>query len=264
PHPHLMIKAFVEAGVPLDRTFRYDEGEITLRALIEDATRTLRRPASNKDWHKISWLLSALAQHPPQTGRLMTMMGPLDFKALSFTALQRLQRDQEFLVPMFRQRRPDLVQKRRQAIYQHSCGGLHFIQAVGHAAGLYPDLQDEVRTQLDLLRFRWEAERRLYRQLADLKPRYRPILLVQELKFYGHVLETMSMAVERGIIQADEALKAQMKAVAGDVLDTIQALKPNYHRLDSIRNSSPQTYYDLIGDGCHALRGLRESLVAFY
>ncbi|MEM7676049.1 MAG: hypothetical protein AAF449_08605, partial [Myxococcota bacterium] len=145
PHPHLMLKAFVDAGVALDRTFRYADGNITLRQLLDDAIRTLRRPVHDQDWHRISWLLSTLGAHPPPNGRLMTLQGPFDFKELSVSAVERLAEDQGFLTPMFRQHRPDLVQKRRQPIYQHSCGGLHFIQGVGRVSARYPEIQPRFR-----------------------------------------------------------------------------------------------------------------------
>ena len=264
PHPHLMAKAFAEAGVPLERRLGAGPRSTTLRKLLDDAAWTFSIPSDKAGWHEVAWALSAFAAHPPERGPLKTQLGPVSLEAAAVAALGRLEREQAFLAEPMRLRRPDAVQKRRQGIYGHNCGGLHFVQAVTRAAGLFPSLHTRIQRQLAAVRFRWAAERRLYRRLANEKPKYRPLLLIQELKFYGHVLETMALAVKWGVITADGALRREMRMVAADLLDTIRALEPLYGRLDRIRETTPQTYYDLVGDGCHAVRGLRESLVAFF
>ena len=264
PHPHLMAKTFAEAGVPLEQRLGAQRASTTLGKLLDDAAWRFAVPTDPRSWREIAWILSALASHPPKDGRLVTKSGPVSLQAAATAALVQLEKEQGFLVQPMRLRRPDAVQKRRQGIYGHNCGGLHFVQAVTRAGGLFPSLHARIRRQLDAVRFRWAAERRLYRRLADQKPKYRAVLLVQELKFYGHVLETMALAVKWGVATADEPLRREMRMVTADLLDTIQALEPFYGRLDRIREATPQTYYDLVGDGCHALRGLRESLVAFF
>ncbi len=264
PHPSMIAKSFAEVGVPREQPFAFKGGETTLGKLMDDAMWTFNRPRSGRDWHNFGWLASVIAIHPPPDGRIQTHNGPVAVQELATEALTQLEREQAFLVPFKKRGRPDLVVKQKQGIYAHTCGGLHFVQGTVRLAGPYPELRTRIKTQLDLVRFRWAAERRLYRRLADLKPNYRPLLLVQELKFYGHLIETMALAVKWDLIDADPALKEEMKLVAGDLLDTLAALEPLYARLDSIRDVTPQFYYDLIGDGCHAIRGMREGLVAFY
>ena len=231
---------------------------------MNDVRWRFRMPTSDTEWRQFAWRLSALAADPRDHRTFVAKEGQVRFEAVAEAALRQLQKEQAFLMKFARARRPDLVQKKKQGIFRHTCGGLHFVQGAVRAAGQYPNLRGRVQAQLELTRFRWSAERRIYRRLADLQPKYRPVLLVQELKFYGHLLETMALAVNWKIIPATDDLKAEMRMVAGDLLDTIQALEPIYGRLDGVRNVTPQTYYDLIGDACHAIRGLREALVAFY
>ncbi len=264
PHPFLITKAMVEAGVPLDRPLPAKDGRPTVRKLVDDLVWLFEVPRDELGWHNVAWALSVLAAKPPADRMIPTRAGRLSLEALASRALQRLEQEQGFLTKPMKRRRPDVVRKRRQGIYTHTCGGLHFVQAVARVGGHFPSLQGRVLQQLDAVRFRWAAERRIYRQLADMKPRYRGVLLVQELKFYGHQLETLALAAKWGLVKVDPDLRLEMRMVAADLLDTIRALVPLYGRLDRIREATPQIYYDLVGDGSHALRGLREGLVAFF
>jgi len=180
--------------------------------------------------------------------------------------VQRLESDQAFLLGPFSRGRPDKVQKRKQGIYGHTCGGLHFIQAAVQGAGRTKDPGEllRARKQLELLDFRWDAERRIYREMIRTQPKYRFLLLVQEMKFHGHVLETMAMAHEWGVLHATPATRAQARKVAADLVDAVRELEPMYASQAKLKKSVPQSYLDLIGDGCHAIRGLRQTLVAFF
>ena len=264
PHPFMVAKAMAEAGVDPDRSLRFKGGKTSLRTLAEDAMWLYSPARSERDWQNASWWMSLMAALPPEDGRVLSRTGPVSLRRIATDAIEQLAKDQAFLNELAAAGRPDLVQKRRQGIYRHSCGGLHYVQAAVRLAGRYGELLPKMRHQLQLTRFRWAAERRIYRRMMNLKPKYLPLLLIQELKFYGHVLETMALAVRWNLIRPDDALKAEMHLVAGDLLRTIKALEPFYQSLDNIRTATPQSYYDLIGDGCHAIRGLRESLVAFY
>ena len=264
PHPFMVTKAFAEAGVPLNRSMTFAGGQTSLRKLLDDAAFQFEVPQDNRGWQNVAWALSALATHPAKDQQIQTQSGPISLETAAQAAVARLEQAQTFLVKPMQLGRPDVVQKRKQGIYAHTCGGLHFVQAAVRSGGHFPQLHARLRKQLDLVRFRWAAERRIYRQLMDLRPRYRNLLLVQELKFYGHLLETMALAVKWKLLAPDQALKLEMRQVAGDLLDTIRALEPHYAVQDAVRDATPQLYYDLIGDGCHAIRGLRESLVAFF
>jgi len=52
--------------------------------------------------------------------------------------------------------------------------------------------------------------------------------------------------------------------VAQDLIRTIEVLAPAYGHLGELKAGAPQTYLDLVGDGDHAVHGLREGVVAFF
>jgi hypothetical protein len=267
PHPDLMAKSIVSVGVPLARKFKLKGGKtITLKQLVDDAAWAFTMPTTDADWHQFAWSLDLfLAVYGP-TGTVETHAGPVQVSLLIQQGLQKLENEQGFLLAPMRAGRPDLVQKRKQDIYGHTCGGLHFVQGAVHGAALSqePGLMFRAGKQLELVDFRWDAERRIYREMIRTQPKYRFLLLVQELKFHGHVLETMALAHQWGALKADDATRTQARKVAADLVDTVAELAPMYRAQVGLKESAPQTYYDLIGDGCHAIRGLRQALVAFY
>lgn len=265
-HHNLMVKKMIEAGVPWDHTFQVRGlGKVTLEKLALDAVVDLKAPADDKAWADAPWtIIVALleAKHRAKldepTRRRLT--------GLALQTLAQLEDEQDFLAIHLEQQRPDLVEKKKQHIYAHPCGGLHFIQAALYSAAFIGTAESyaRARKQLEVLMFRWIAEREIYRKTGNAQPQYRLLVLVQELKFYGHILEAFALANRLGIVQREPELLVQLGGVAQDLLRTIDLLAPAYGQLDRLRTTSEQTYLDVIGDGAHAAHGLREASVAFF
>ena len=59
PHRNMMIKKMLEAGVPLDRTFKpkSSKEKITLDRLVTDAERTFVVPIAERDWRNFAWTI---------------------------------------------------------------------------------------------------------------------------------------------------------------------------------------------------------------
>ncbi len=267
PHPDLLVKAIVEAGVPLSRKFKLNNGKtVTLQRLVDDAAWALVIPRTQKEWQRFAWSLSLFMQAYGKQGSIKTQSGNFTVSGLVDRIVFKLEKEQAFLLPAMSEGRPDLVQKRKQGIFAHTCGGLHFVQTAVAGAGRVGNPATMIRAekQMTAVDFRWDAERRVYREMIRTQPKYRLLLLVQELKFHGHVLETMAQAHEWGVRPADDATRAQARRVAADLIDAIRELTPMYNAQAKLKESVPQSYYDLIGDGCHAIRGLRQTLVAFF
>lgn len=269
PHPNLIVKTLLEAGVPLDRRFELKgKKRITLQRLADDAAWAFVAPKNEREWQKYAWSGELFAAYPGIDRQIRTQAGTLDVGRLAREGLARLEQEQAFLRPLHRAGRPDQLKKRRQGIYAHSCGGLHFVAAGVHGAAALgdPRLVARAREQLDLLLFRWDAERRIYRQMIHSQPKYRWPLLIQELKFHGHVLETLAGVINktRLLPKSDEALRRIARQITADLIDAIAELDPLYRAQAQLRTTAPQSYYDLIGDGCHALHGLKQGLVAFF
>ena len=139
------------------------------------------------------------------------------------------------------------------------------VQAAMTAAAFLGDAASKklAKSQLELVRFRFRAERKIYADSIQNAPEYELLILVQELKFYGHVLEALGLAHKQGLIEATPELRAEVATIISDLFATLKKLAPHYGQLARIREVREQTYLDMIGDGCHAIRGLREASVAF-
>lgn len=267
PHPDLLVKSLVEAGVPLTHKFKLKSGKkVTLQRLVDDAAWSFAMPVSDTEWHKFAWSLTLFLQAYGIEGVVKSQTGDLPVRVLVDRAVNKLELEQAFLLPLKHAGRPDQVEKRKQGIFAHTCGGLHFVQAAIQGAGRSEEKAAIFRAnkQMELVDFRWDGERRIYRQMIRTQPKYRFLLLVQELKFHGHILETLAMAQQWGVRPADAATRLLAQRVAADLIDAVKDLKPMYDAQENLKESVPQSYYDLIGDGCHAIRGLRQALVAFF
>lgn len=250
-HPNLMMKALLEAGV--QEATLTPKRRAAWRGLLT-ALRQSERPGPTEDaaWRQYAWTQTAwlLAAPPPPPEAVHT---------LAANALDQLEREHGFLLALMDANAPERVVKKKQGIFAHTCGGLHFFQAVARAIAQTeaPDLRRRLQRQWDVLWFRYTAERRIYARYIESQPRYRIILLIQELKFYGHVLETVGLGLEWGLLRPTTELRRKVEPVLRDLTRVVQALTPAYAAQDRLRESAPQSYFDLIGDGCHAIRGLR-------
>lgn len=266
PHQNLVPKTFVGAGLPLDRKFEAKGREFTLEDLVRTGELTFSEPGDAHDWARQAWTLDMVFDVHGAGSQFQAQGWKPGIDALAAASVEALQRLQAFLQPAYEAGRIDQVEKQKQGIYAHTCGGLHFVQAVMHGAHVAQNAQAlaAAREQLDLVLFRFEAERVIYRQVMNTHPDARLLLLVQQLKFFGHVLETFGLAAEWGVYTFDEATQLRLRQVAGDLIDTVTELQQAYGNQETLKKRAPQTYYDLIGDGCHAVRALRLARRHFY
>lgn len=267
PHPYLIVKTLLEVGIdPALRFEAADGATLEVARLIDDMRASVREPETDAQWHDAAWWLTALELAP----------GPkaaVELPRLRAAALARLEADDAVLAAEatepFAPSAPMGAAKRNKThIYGHPCGGLHFVQAVlrGAAASTAKDAPARARRQLQLLVRRHDAERTLYAQTLRARPDARLLVAGQQLKFYGHLLETLALADELGLSRDDavlrDALDAARRKTAGDLLATLAELEREraYARLDELAVERPQLQLDLIGDGCHAIHGLRQTL----
>lgn len=267
PHGNMIVKSLLEAGVPESKKFKLNDGKtVTLKQLADDAEWVMLVPNDVEGWSRFAWTEQLLLLRHEPGGAVSTKLGKKTMLELALRSIHALEEQQQVLTRLLEEGKVENLEKNKTGIYKHACGGLHFVQAVALAAKHQNDsaMLAKVRKQLEVVMFRWEGERRIYRRFVKEHPKARLLILVQELKFYGHVLETFTMLSKAGVIELDAAKKKQLREVAGDLLHVIKELDVAYGRLDDVKARSAQSYYDLIGDGCHAIRGLREALVAVY
>lgn len=267
PHPDMVARTFSAVGVSPDRALRAKDGErITLDRLANDAEWVFEPPTGAKAWEKFAWSAGLFFDRRGAMEQIKTKNGPLPVHQLALSAMDRLEEEQDFIAHLMEQHAPEQLRKRKQKIYAHSCGGLHLVQSVLEGAALLGDseLLERGGRQLEVLKFRWEAERIIYRKMIAENPEYAPLLLVQELKFYGHLLETFALGARWKAFVPTEDDRRFFRRVVSDLTRTVEELKPSYSAQDALRKASPQTYYDLVGDGCHAIRALQVGRPYFF
>jgi hypothetical protein len=154
--------------------------------------------------------------------------------------------------------------REKLGFHAHPCGGMHFVEALLHLTASQGDAgRAPARRIVEALRQRWEKERTLYARLLAAQPEHGLLLRAQQLKFFGHLLENLGLAraalAPNGGDDAGRGADETARLVAGDLSTTLEQLEAGgvWLRLAQIRAEREQTYLDLIGDGCHAIRGLR-------
>ena len=274
PHPYLLIKTFLEIGVDPGFRMRASDGtRIDLQRLTDDMRVSVHEPTSDAEWHQAAWWLAALELYRARSRPHAARPDP-QLVRLRDAALARLEADDAVIAApatpdAFSAGAPMGAAKRNKShIYGHPCGGLHFMQAVLRAAADAgsPDYTARTVGQLRLLVTRTQLERVLYAEM--LRAHLDATLLIsgQQLKFFGHVLETFALADQLGLLRTDVDLARSVnearRETTADLLGVVERLKElrAYERLTELAGKQSQLVLDLIGDGCHAVHGLRGTL----
>lgn len=258
PHHNMLVRALLEAGVPLDHPFEAGERKWTVRDLYEGVLWSFERPDR---WGPEAWTLMAIAHVSQNTaGGTPTFVNhrgeKFDARLLAVDSTRQLREEMAFFEEA---RRVGRLVKRRQGVYAETCGGYHFVQASIRWAG-DPEVGAALAPHLaqiaDLLDYRLDAETRVYEEArAQVGTRYRLLIDIQELKFYGHWLETMGDLRAAGH-PTDPKSVARAKLRLAAAVTRLEAQRA-FTSMEIYRESRHQSYLDLIGDSAHALKGLR-------
>lgn len=260
PHTNLLTKTFVNAKLPLTSSLPTRWGSVTLQQLVDSVKKGFRHvPQSDEYWRDGAWTIDLLSETGKPGATIATEIGPVPLDKVMDDALSALEASQLELTDGLKKGLPE-VPKRKQGIYAHPCGGLHFIQAVfGYAR--FPAVKKRwgtrLDTQIDTLFYRLESERRQYDAALQQAPQFKLQILTQELKFYGHFLETTGrLKNETGWKPTKEQQLAinKAKALLDAAVTGLEGIKA-FTTMDAIKQSNPQVYLDLIGDACHAANG---------
>jgi hypothetical protein len=267
PHTNLNAKAFVVEGkLPLSTTFAASFGPVTLKQLVDGIKRSFRHvPTSPAYWLDVAWTLDLFAATEKAGATLSTSDGrQVSLDQVFDDALTELEKETAELKAGLEAHQPQ-VDKRKQGLYAHPCGGLHFVQAVlGWARN--PSVRKRwgarVEQQIALHFYRLESEHRQYDaasvQAQKLAPELKLRVLTQQVKFYGHFLETAARFRD-DLGWRPDATQQQQLAVARALLDaTVRELEAAhaFDQLETLKKTQPQVALDLVGDGCHAAHGL--------
>jgi len=269
PHTDLILKAFVEAGLPLDEPLA--EGKPTLRALLE-ASQARFEPRREDGKSLLSepndapWSIQAWCQASGRGGATgwESALGSVSLEEIAAAQLGTLERETLFI------RRAiaagETVEKRKQDIFAFTCGGAHLFQGAAAcaaeglpAAGNSPARVDAV---VDLYLYRLPLETRLVDATIAQYPRMTPILVNQDVKFLGHLLESLGKAERDGLWTPTAAERGALDEAEARLLSQVFRLEAmGVYAPDAMANLAGseetfQFYLDLVGDACHARKGL--------
>jgi hypothetical protein len=265
PHPNLIAKTLVNAGLPLSSKFRAPGGEVTLQALVRGVEKGFHpAPQNEAYWREVGWTLDLLSvTRKPGAATFENESGEkVDLDAVMEQALAYLELANKELSDGMDQGLPQ-VDKNKRGIYAHNCGGLHLVQAVLSWAR-FPEVRKKWGKRLDrqlaVLFYRLGSESRQYdavlQKVHDV-PGNRLLILTQMVKFYGHFLETTGRARADGVFAPDAAQKQQIaraKALLDAAVRGLDVLKA-FQSMEQLKANQRQVWLDLIGDSCHASHG---------
>jgi len=260
PHPALHLKTLLLAGYRMEDRFQLPWGTLTVRQLVMDLKGDFSAPRASSP--EGAWTLDALSQvmKPGETFRDGTG-ARVRIDTVMETALATLEADHAEVAAGMKARKAQ-VPKRRQGIYAHPCGGLHFFQAVAGWAR-HPSVREAWKKRLDaqveVLLYRLDSEARQYESALAAAPEHRLPLLVQMLKFYGHLLETLGRYRDdtgwRPTPAQRETVDRARTYLERTAVRLDEAGAFRGPKAPEVLVHDRQLALDLIGDTCHAARG---------
>ena len=148
----------------------------------------------------------------------------------------------------------------RGLLQTKACNGTHMLYGLidalrnGYTTG---DLRPHTERLLKALLFRMRAEP----QLIDLSlrgdhPMVRLNADAAKLTFLGHAVEDLGYAAQYDVFQLDTA-QTQTVTQAREQLAAIVSRLAGQHDLETLQAQEPRAYKLILGDACHAYRGLR-------
>ncbi len=258
PHPDHTLATLLALGVPRTRAIAVDGATYTLDDAIAGAARSFVPPQGDA-WGEAAWSLIVLVEAATLEPALArdAVGTPLDARGLLRASAQALVDAGAFL-DAARSSGDAPPPKRKQGVWGQPCGGLHWIDAIAIGVARLDDAaaRASLARAVETLAYRVQIEGALYDELRGrAPPQFVVPLWVQELKFFGHVLE-LAPRLERAGTPLRGAVVSEVRRrllTAIGALDRLGA----FASVDDTRRQTPQLYRDLVGDAAHALAALR-------
>ncbi len=267
PHTNLNTKALVDdAKMPLTTRVPTSWGTVTLQQLVDSAKAGFHHsPQSIEYWHDVGWTLGIFAatQKPGATWKASDG-ATVNLDQVFDDALNELERETADLKQGMEKHQPR-VDKNKQGIYAHSCGGLHFVQGVlswARNPSVKKKWGKRIDDQIAIHFYRLESERlqydAAYQQTLTSMPQFKVQVLVQMVKFYGHWLETAAHFRNDFGWKPTPAQVQDLNRAKAFLDVAVRALEENktLEQMPQLQQTQKQVYLDLIGDSCHAAHGL--------
>lgn len=256
-HTNMFLKTFLEAGVPLDQEVQVNGRSYSLKDLGEGAKALFRFDPKTFDRNDLAWSLIAFSEL--RAGEWENAYGQrIRLKELAAFGLKALQEATEGIKPYFQNSLP-LPQK--MPIHRFTCGGTHLLYSLLVAAKhgyLGAEGRDRLQEQLQMLIYRLQADPdlidRYYQRLAQA-PGMEVFRADAKLKLLGHALECLGYAKRNGLFRPGRMERERM----GKAEQEVGGFFTYFGGLDlqAVRQRSAQLHQQIVGDICHAYRGMR-------
>jgi hypothetical protein len=261
-HPNSFLKTLLEAGVPPGYEFSHEGARRTLSEVVEGARALLRPREVASRPNLLPWSIIALTlTTSPLRPRWSNAWGEtVDLDALVEGALRMLERGSLPLAAARRARKP---LDARAPVHSFTCGGTHLLYSVLVALDTGfrgVDRAERVRQQVDLLVWRLWADLDLIdRFYRERKGQARPAVEFwyqadTRLKLLGHAEECLAFGISRGVITLTPGQQEQRAEAALVLRKTLQDLEGR--DLREAKAIDRELYRQIVGDTCHARRGL--------
>jgi len=270
PHTDLLLKNLGEIGVPPDATYPSRAGTVAIAdlyryTLLKTYLVAERNQSSYDGPNDMPWGLQALASWAPadELQWVATNGTPMDLDFLTSFSVAVLTKESGFMFAAMQNKQP--FERKGQGLFGFTCGGAHLVQGASYAVARgfgTPKDRKAVELQVPLLFYRLPIELAIYDDAIAKVPKQRTRLLVQRLKFLGHFLETMGKMQAMGLFVPDDEQMKLLEGAAQNLVITIQNLKKAgvFDHMDELRKQDEQLFLDVVGDACHAVRGLELAL----
>jgi hypothetical protein len=255
-HSNMFLKTFLEAGVPSSEMFSCDGRVFQLQDLGDGAKALFRFDPRTFDRNDLAWSLIAFAELQAHEwdnayGQKIQLTEVVSF------GLQALQEATQGLKPYVA---ANLPLPKKMSIHSFTCGGTHLCYSLLVAAKhgfLQAAGGDILQDQLQMLVYRLQADPdlidRYYRKISPA-PGIDLFRAGAKLKILGHALECLGYAQTHALWQASPIERKQIEQVTQEgqgLLSYVMTLD-----LAPIRRRHVELVQQVIGDTCHAYRGL--------
>lgn len=254
-HPFHFLQIMQATDVPYERAFATPLGRFTRREMVS-GSEALLDPKEVTD--ELSWLVSVLTHEFPQDRDTFKSARGLEVRVTE--VVQRHLRETDTAYADTFASMAGATPYARGAIHRSACNGTHMLYGLidalrnGYSVG---QLRAHTERLMRALLFRMRAEPKLIdASLRASHPMVRLNADAAKLTFLGHAVEDLGYAVLHGVLQLDAA-QTQVVTQAREQLASIVSRLTTEHDLDALQAQEPRAYKLIIGDACHAYRGLR-------
>ena len=254
-HPFHMLQVMQAAGVPYDRAFVTPQGRFTRRELVDSSTAILKQ---NEIYDELSWVVSVLCnEFPPDKDRFETVWG--EEVVVSDIVGRHLKETEAAYADVFAVMKGGKLYG-KGALHARACNGLHLLYGLIEAIRFgyrADDLQSRVERLVEATLFRARLEPLLIdRGMPGTDQAVRLNRDAAKFTFFGHLIEVLGYVHRYSVLEFGSGLTGVMAKLRGELATLTVKLTTGYD-LGQLQKHVPQAYKLVLGDACHAYRGIR-------